>query len=125
MSNNGPHLVGPHGEQLHPTTPKLIVIKQPKGVKINPQIAAMTGKQTGCNVIVIPMDCELMMGELALKQIMSTHIGIHAVLDLPNIHFDKPELECILHGLKSTEPLMGADASAVQALKRIEDLLTV
>lgn len=91
-------LLGPDGKQLH-KEPNLIVLKYPKKNPVNPQLIVGLGKQTGCNVISMPMNSELMMGELAMKEIVSTHSGVHAILQLPFIHFAKSELETIRSAL--------------------------
>lgn len=81
-------LVKPDGTPIKPE-PKLVVIKTPRGVTINPQVISAVAQTTGCNVIVLPMDSELIMGRLALAELQSAHAGIHAILELGPIEEPK------------------------------------
>lgn len=78
---NGGGLVKPDGSPMV-KEPRLIVIKQPKGVQIHPNVVAQIAKMTGCDIVVLPMDSELMMGKLALEELKSVHQGVHAILQL-------------------------------------------
>lgn len=123
MSNNRHELVGPSGQPLQKEV-KLIVMKLPKGVKIHPQIIGHLSKHSGCNVITLPMDSELMMGSLALNELHSTHAGIHAILGLVNVNFTKAELQLINHYIKTTnESPLGAEKAVVELIKKVEQVL--
>jgi|TARA_Y100000310_G_C20696669_1_gene826188 galactose-1-phosphate uridylyltransferase len=78
MGNGHKKLLGPDGKPIY-TEPKLIIIKSPRDVTINPQLMQSLGKITGCHVIVLPHTHELMMGEMAKKEIDSIHTAIHAI----------------------------------------------
>jgi len=84
---NGKHsgLLGPGGQPLKKDKeePRIIVLKHPMNVGINPRLATQISESTRCSVIILPMDSELMMGELAKKEIESMHKGIHAILQIP------------------------------------------
>lgn len=72
---------------------KLIVIKQPRNSAAIPhQLIDAIAKSTGCSVIILPMHCELLSGNLAAADMASIHNSIHAISDLPNINFTKAEL---------------------------------
>lgn len=81
MSGNGDGLVKPDGTPLV-KEPRLIVLKQPKGIRLNQQAITQLCKMTGCDVFIVPMDCEIMMGKIALQELESIHRGIHAILEL-------------------------------------------
>ena len=78
MANNG--LVSLSGQPLL-SEPNLVVIKVPKHIKLNPQIISGIGKLTRCSVLVLPMDCEIVMGKIAKYELESIHTAIHAILD--------------------------------------------
>ena len=80
MSNGHKQLLGPQGETLYEEQ-KLIVLKQPRGVNIQPVVVKGLSDMTKCAVIVLPMDSEIIMGELARKELDSIHTGIHAILE--------------------------------------------
>jgi len=120
---NEPELLGPSGQPLRKEF-KLIVMKLPKGVKIHPQIIGQLSKHSGCNVITLPMDSELMMGNLALQELNSTHTGIHAILNLTDINFTKEELHLIHHYITTVnEPPLGATKAAIELIKKVEQVI--
>ena len=122
-NDNKPELLGPSGQPLFKEA-KLIVMKLPKGVKIHPQIIGHLSKHSGCNVITLPMDSELMMGNLAVNELNSTHTGIHAILGLVNVNFTKEELHLIHHYITTVnEPPLGATKAAVELIKKVEQVL--
>lgn len=95
------NIITPGGQPIRPQKSGLIVIKTPEGIIINPKIAATLGSQTQCNVISLPMDSSLMMGKVAMTELLSSHMGIHAILDLPTEDtFSKDELATIQASLK-------------------------
>lgn len=104
---------------------KLIVIKVPRGVKINPKLILDIAKLTGCAVIEIPMDCEVMMGDLAFKELESLHHAIHAILEVPDATYSKEELKVIYSAMKylceKTAP--GDNSLEVKTLKKTKKAL--
>ena len=123
MDGNKPELLGPSGQPLFKEA-KLIVMKLPRGVKIHPRIIGELSKHSGCNIITLPMDSELMMGNLALQELNSTHTGIHAILGLPNINFNREELH-LIHRYTTTAnvPPLGAEKAATELIKKVEQVL--
>jgi len=67
-----------------------------------------------------------MMGNLALKELNSTHIGIHAILGLIDVNFTREELSCIQHYLKTTtiEPPLGSTGIVVNVIRKVEAVLS-
>lgn len=123
MDGNKPELLGPSGQPLFKEA-KLIVMKLPRGVKIHPRIIGELSKHSGCNIITLPMDSELMMGNLAVQELNSTHAGIHAILGLVNINFTKEELQLISHYIKTTsEPPLGAERAVTELIRKVEQVL--
>lgn len=123
MNGNKPGLLGPSGQPLFKEA-KLIVMKLPRGIKIHPQIIGQLSKQSGCNIITLPMDSELMMGNLAVQELNSTHAGIHAILGLVNVNFTKEELHLIHHYIKTVnEPPLGETKAAAELIKKVEAVL--
>ncbi|MBU2051356.1 MAG: hypothetical protein KKH61_20605 [Gammaproteobacteria bacterium] len=114
-------LVGPQGQPLH-IEQKLIVIKVPKGVHIDPRLFAGISQVTGCAVVELPMACELMMGDLAAKEMASVHTAIHAISELPVINFTKEELSTLYSAMRylceRTAPTEGS--KEVLLLKQIK-----
>jgi len=116
-------IVGPTGKPIF-TEPKLAVIKTPRGVQLSPQAIEAVGQMSGCSVINVPMDCEILMGELALKELESLHHGIHAILEVPDAVFDKEETDILYAALKylceKTEP--GDGSKEVALVKKVKKL---
>ena len=78
MSNNGAgELVGPGGVPLRR---RVAVLKVPKSMQMNPQAMRSITAMLKCDLILLPMECELMMGELARKEVEAIHAAIHALL---------------------------------------------
>mgnify|MGYP001592179968 CR=1 FL=1 len=76
-------LFGADGRPISSKPAGIAVLKIPKGVPPpSPQGMQAIVAVTRCNVIIIPMDCELMMGEIAEKELKSIHIGIHQILGI-------------------------------------------
>lgn len=124
MTGQGPEegLVGPQGQQLHKEQ-KLIVIKVPKGgIPLSPQIPAMLSKQTGCAVIILPMDSSLFQGDLARQELDHLHASIHVIIDLPAIDFQRDDLDILYGALRyiceKTKP--GDGSAQVKLMKRIK-----
>ena len=123
MNGDRPGLVGPSGQPLF-KEPKLIVMKLPQGTQIHPKMIAQLCKQSGCNIITLPMDSELMMGKLATQELNSTHIGIHAILGLVNVNFTREELQLIGHYVKTVnEPPLGAEKAVTELIKKVDQVL--
>jgi len=116
-------LVDPTGKPIF-TEPKMVVIKTPREVQLPPQILEVVGKMSGCSVIILPMDCEIMMGELALKELKSVHHGIHAILEIPDAVFDKEETDILYAALRflcdHTQP--GDGSKEVALVKKVKEL---
>lgn len=89
---NPSDLISPSGQPLIPER-KVIVIKSPRGIHIHPQLIEGLSKATGCSVINLPMDCEFMMGDLAVKELKSLHHGIHHILEVPDVVLSDTELK--------------------------------
>ena len=107
------------------TEPKMAVIKTPRGLQLPPQVMEAIGKMSGCSVINVPMDCEIMMGELAVKELESLHHGIHAILEIPDTVFDKEEVKTLYAAMKylceKTEP--GNNSKEVALVKKVKKLV--
>lgn len=114
-------LVGPGGKPLIKQK-QLLVIKAPKGVKLSPALPGALSKETGCAVCVMPMDSEILYGDLAAEELRFLHASIHAATDLPAIDFQLPDLEVLYGALKyvceKTQP--GDGSAQVKLLKRIK-----
>ncbi len=118
-------LVGPQGQSLIKQPGNLVVLKVPRGLKLNPQFIAEISRLAGCPIIVLPMDSELIMGRLAHTEMMSIHEGIHAITGFPNIQLDNPSLgilyKCLKYVCEKTQP--GDDSKEVALLKYFKSLL--
>lgn len=117
-------LVDASGQPLFPEK-KVIVIKTPKGSKLHPQLYSDISKVTGCAVLDLPMDSELIMGELAEKEILSLHHAIHAILGLPDETFNEEEIRIIYGALiflcERTSPGDGSkEVKLLKSLKKYE-----
>lgn len=116
-------LVGPTGAPIF-TEPKMAVIKTPRGVQLPPQAVEAVAQMSGCSVINLPMDCEIMMGELAVKELKSVHHAIHAILEVPDAVFDKEEMTVLYAALKflcdHTQP--GDGSKEVALIKKVKTL---
>jgi len=89
-------LIRPDGKPLV-TQPKVIVIKSER--PLNQQFLQYISQTTKCAVIELPMECELIMGRMAVKSIDSIHTGIHAITQLPSVHFTNDEITIIYKAL--------------------------
>ena len=106
---------------------KLVVMKFPKNSAIpSPQAVQHLVQVLGPGYVIFitPMDSEILMGELAKKEMISLHHACHAILEVPDIHFTKQELPILLSALKyvcdKTHP--GEGSSEVDLLRRIKKL---
>ena len=112
-------LVNAQGIPIH-TNSKIVVLKYPPGTQVPQQLVQLISKATGCSIIVLPMDAELMMGRVALDGIISTHVGIHAVLNIAP-DFTEDEYTILSSALKyvceQTQP--GDDSKEVALLKKL------
>ena len=119
--NKANDLISPTGRPLI-TEPKIIVLKLPKGVNFHPQMIEQIGKVTGCSVIAVPMECELMMGDIAAKDLNSLHHAIHAILTLPDLTPSSEDIKVLYSALRylceKTNP--GENSKEVALLKRIK-----
>ncbi len=116
-------LIGPNGQHLIKEQ-KLIVIKSPREVRIYSQVMEFLSKVTGCSVFNIPMDSELIMGDLAVRELASLHQALHAFLTVPDSHFSKDELNILYSALRFLcEKTAPADSAAeVSLLKKVKKL---
>jgi len=116
-------LVDPTGKPIF-TEPKLVVVKTPKGVQLPPQAIEAVAQMSGCSVVNLPMDCEIVMGELALRELKSIHHAIHAILEIPDAVFDKEEMNTLYAAMKylceKTEP--GDGSKEVALVKKVKTL---
>ena len=88
-------LINPQGIPII-KEPKLLIIKAPKEVHIPQKLVEAFSKMSGCNVAILPMDFEVAMGNLALREVESLHFATQAILGLPPISLTVGELS-ILH----------------------------
>jgi len=118
-------LISPQGKPLLNKERKIIVIKTPRDVKLHPQMFSDISKLSGCAVISIPMDSEIIMGELAVKELLSIHSAIHAILEIPKTDFSEEEIKVIFSSLKflceKTQP--GDDSNEVALLNKVKELV--
>jgi len=114
-------LISPAGQPLI-REPNLIVIKHPRSTHLNPNLIVGLSQATRCAVIELPMDSELMMGEIAQKELYSIHSAIHAVSQVPDINFTKEEMSVLYAALRylceHTAPTEGS--SEVKLMKTIK-----
>ena len=86
MQNRGngkdPPILGPDGRLIDNSPPGLIILKTPGGKAPSHQIMEMFMQATHSNIIVMPYEHEIMMGEIAQKQLVSMHSAIHAILGI-------------------------------------------
>ena len=80
--------------------PNLIVIKIPKGTRLPEQMIMGLSKVTGCAIVELPLSCELMMGEMAQKEMDSMHHAIHAISELPDINFNNKEITILYSAMR-------------------------
>lgn len=117
-------LLGPDGKPIHKER-KLIVIKTPRGVNLDPQLYGQISAVTGCAVIQLPMTCEVMDGDLAAKELESLHTAIHAINNSPAVEFSGSDLSVLYSALRflceKTQP--GDKSKEVALLKQIKQVL--
>lgn len=119
-------LVSPSGQPLI-REPKLIIIKMTKEVqkKLNPKLVPTIAKMSGCDVVVLPMDSELMMGKLAMTELESMHSACHAILEIPEAAFTKEELTSIYNTMHWAQEKLGFDerSAEVSVLKKTKKFI--
>ena len=117
-------LIDPSGKPLI-KEPKLIVIKTPKDSPMPKQLIMEISKVTKCIVVSIPMDSELMMGNVAMKELDSVHSAIHAIKESPGVHFSAQELNIIYKSLcflcEKTQPPDSAEE--IRLMKELKEYL--
>ncbi len=101
---------------------KLIALKVPRGIRIDPKLYTDISRLTGCAVIELPMDCEVMMGELAGKELVSLHHAIHAILGQPDFSPDESEIKVLYSAMRFLcEKTHPSDGSAeVHLMKKLK-----
>ena len=116
-------LVSPSGQPLIKEH-KLIIVKVPRGVHLPPDLMMQISKVTNCASMELPMDCEVMMGELAAKELESLHSAIHAILQTPNVPVSKTEVNILYSSMKflceKTNP--GDNSKEVALLHKIKKI---
>jgi hypothetical protein len=87
--DGGNNFVGLDGKPLRTKAAGLIVIKSTVEAS-NGLLQTLPGiaKVTGCDVIVLPMNCELLLGRLAIREIKATHKQIHEIAKQWNVNLD-------------------------------------
>jgi hypothetical protein len=76
-------IINPHtGKPIKPQ-PKIIVVKAPPEVNISGNLMGALTKTTGCIVVRLPMDAELLTGRVAKEYIEAIHMSIHQALGIP------------------------------------------
>lgn len=85
MSNGKKEILGPSGLPIS-TEPSVVVIKARN--PLPPQLIQSIGVVTKSSVVVLPLEVDLIMGNLAREEIEAIHKAIHDIL-----------------GIKETEPL--------------------
>lgn len=106
--------------------PKVLALKQPVSSKpFHPNFIQNLSKLTGCAVIVIPFDHEILMGKVAAENLESLHSGIHAIFNLPAGNFSTEELKVIScaidYVIRNCDP--GPDSTEVKLADKIGKLL--
>lgn len=94
MNTDG--LIRPDGRPLV-QVPKIIVIKSER--PLNQQFVSGIAQATKSMVIELPMDAEILMGRIAVKSMESIHHAIHAITNLPEVHFTNTEITIIYKAL--------------------------
>ena len=119
--NGTKNLVSASGQPLI-SEPKLIVLKRPRDIHLDPRMVQGLAVATHCSVIELPMDAELMMGELASKELDSVHHAIHHITGIPDINFTKSDLQTLYSAMRflceKTSPTDGSNE--VILMKRIK-----
>lgn len=110
-----PELVDPSGQPLI-KEPKLIILKMTAEVqkKLNPRLVPTIADMSGCDVIVLPMDSELMMGKLAMSELESMHSACHAIQELPDVNFTKGEVAAIYSIIHWAQDKLGFSSEGVE-----------
>ena len=67
------------------------MLKVPKGHGITPQLLQNISMATHCNVLLLPMACELVLGKLAMDEIQLIHRSIHEIEELVKSREKKEE----------------------------------
>lgn len=121
-----PELVDPSGQPLI-KEPKLIILKMTKEVqkKLNPKLVPTIASMSDCDVIVLPMDSELMMGKLAAQEIESMHSACHAIEHIPDTNFTQEEVTAIYNTLHWAQEKLGfsTGSAEVSVLKKTKKFI--
>jgi len=122
MPNPG-DLVSPSGQPLIPE-PKYIVLKCPRSHPIPPQVAHNISQIAKSPVIVLPMDAEILAGTLAKNEMDSMHNSLHAIQDMPIIHFTTEDIQMLYSAMKflceQTAPARGSrEVTMMKELKQV------
>lgn len=82
-NGGGARLFGLDGKPIIGNKPhKIVVLKAPPGTPIDGRMVEMIAKATGCSVLVMPHESELLLGEMAVRSINAVHEGIHRLIKL-------------------------------------------
>jgi hypothetical protein len=75
----------------------------------------------------LPMSADLMMGDVAEKEMIAVHTAIHAIAQLPAINFEQKELNLLYGAMRflceKTNP--GETSEQVVLLRRIKKHITI
>ena len=112
-------LVDPAGKPLV-KEPRFIVIKTEH--PLNPQFVETISQATGCSVVCLPMNVELLKGKIAVEQFTAMHQEVHKVMQIPFVSFKRDELENIL--ICATERIKSnPSGSLVQLEEKLKEVL--
>lgn len=78
MANNGHHLLDKDGHPII-TEAGLVVLKVQHGFPISQRLVQNVAMATHCTVLVIPHECELIQGKLAIEEMRMIHQSIHTI----------------------------------------------
>lgn len=121
-----PDLVDSLGQPLI-KEPKLIILKMTKEAqkKLSPKLVPTIADMSGCDVVVLPMDSELMMGKLAWKEMESMHSACHAIEHIPDTNFTQEEVTAIYNTLHWAQDKLGFNTGSaeVSVLKKTKKFI--
>jgi len=117
-------IVNPQGQPVKPRK-ELIVIKSSRNTNFSPELFNFIANQTGCAVVSLPLDSEFMMREVAVKEMVAIHAGIHRSLNIPDAQFDIEELKTIKGVLKyiSEKTAPGGASKENALIEKIDQLI--
>ena len=118
-------LVGPGGETLH-REPQFIVIKSSRNLQLPQQVIQGIAQVSQMSVIELPLSSELMMGDLAAREIDSAHTAIHAIIEEPAVNFSGSDIKLLHKAMcflcEQTGPKDGsAEVKLMKELKKMVD----